>query len=147
MIKHILTAATLLCASSAWAGPAENVATSTRFFENLNAGDMTAWLGTMAADVVTYEPVGMPANKGHEGVMAWAANNAAMGFKSVQVDVHSIHPTPAENAIVWTTTFVLPNDEAVEIQGVDIHRFNADGLIEEVRAFFDPTPLMAAMGQ
>ena len=147
MIKHILTTAALLCASSAWAGPIENVATSKKFFDSLNAGDMTAWIGTMATDVVTYEPVGMPPNKGHEGVMAWAANNAAMGFKSVQVDVHNIHPTSSENAIVWTTTFVLPNDEAVEIQGVDIHQFGVDGLIKEVHAYLDPTPLMAVMGQ
>lgn len=146
MIKHIL-AATLLCIGPAWAGPVENMATTARFYDSLNAGDMAGWLGTMAADVVTHEPVGAPPNEGHDGVMAWAANNAAMGFKSVQVTIDSIYPSPAENAVVWTTTFVLANDEVVTIPGVDIHRFDADGLIEEVRAYFDPSPLMAAMGQ
>lgn len=146
MIKYILASA-LLAAGPVLAGPAENAETSAKFFDSLNGGDMAVWIGTMATDVVTHEPVGTPPNKGHDGVMAWAANNAAMGFKSVEVEVQGIFPSPDENAVVWTTTFVLPNDEVVKIPGVDIHRFDSDGLIREVRAYFDPSPLMAAMGQ
>lgn len=120
-------------------------ATSQKFFDRLNAGDMEGWLQTMAANVVTHEPVGTPPNVGHDGVMAWAARNQQMGFKAVIVTVDSIFPAKSETIIRWTTRFTLPDGSEVSIDGVDQHRFDDQGRIVEVRGYFDPTPLMAAM--
>lgn len=121
------------------------VATSQKFFDRLNAGDMQGWLQTMAANVVTHEPVGTPPNVGHDGVMAWAARNQQMGFKAVVVTVDSIFPAKSETIIRWTTRFTLADGSEVSIDGVDQHRFDDQGKIVEVRGYFDPTPLMAAM--
>ncbi len=125
--------------------PAVLVAGSEAFFATMNAGDMPGWLATMAPDVVTFEPVGTPPNVGHEGVMAWMQRNAEMGMTSVHVTLDRVIPAGQETAVLWTADFTLANGAAVTVSGVDIHRFDDDGLIVEVRGYFDPMPMMAAM--
>ena len=93
---------------------------------------------------MTYEPVGTPPNEGHEGVIAWAS--AMAGFESVTMEVREIYVSGNSAAIVWTTTFGLPGDMEIELNGVDVHEYNADGLIQTVYGYFDPTPLMELMG-
>ncbi|MEM7442609.1 MAG: nuclear transport factor 2 family protein [Pseudomonadota bacterium] len=134
-------------AQNADAGLSAQIETSRAFFDRLNEGDIQGWLATMATDVVTHEPVGTPPNIGHDGVIAWAMRNQEMGFQSVAVEVHDIHTVPGETAVDWTTHFVLPNGDDVALDGVDIHRFDDDGTIVEVRAYFDPTPLLRLMEQ
>lgn len=125
--------------------PDHIAATSQAFFDTMNAGDMEAWIATLSPDVVSYEPVGSPPNRGHDGLMAWAQANAQMGFQSVVVEVHRIIVAGAHAAITWTTEFTLPDGRVVAIEGVDTHAFDEAGLIREINGYFDPSPLMAAM--
>ena len=125
--------------------PSPNAATSQAFYTTMSAGDMDGWIGTMAPDVVTHEPVGTPPNEGHAGVMAWMQRNAAMGLTSVHVDVDQMIPAGQEIAILWTARFTLANEAEITMSGIDIHRFNDLGQIVEVRGYFDPSPMMAAM--
>lgn len=125
--------------------PEHIAATSQAFFDTMNAGDMAGWVATLSPDVVSYEPVGTLPNVGHEGLMAWAQANAQMGFRSVVVEVHRITVAGREAAIVWTTRFTLPDGQVVALEGVDTHAYDEAGLIREIKGYFDPTPLMAAM--
>ncbi|RMF40822.1 MAG: DUF4440 domain-containing protein [Alphaproteobacteria bacterium] len=137
----------LVLAGAAIAGPEENAATSRAFFRHFGAGDMAAWLATMAPDIRTWEPVGTPPNVGHEGVLAWAGQMGQMGIASAEIDVRAVHPAGDSTAVEWTTTFTFQDGRSLEISGVDIHRFDEDGLIAEVRGYYDPSPLMAAKGE
>lgn len=125
--------------------PEAIAATSQAFFDTMNAGDMEGWIATLSPDVVSYEPVGTPANVGHEGLMAWAQANAQMGFQSVVVEVHDIIVAGRHTAVTWTTRFTLPDGQVVALSGIDTHAFDETGLIREIKGYFDASPLMAAM--
>ena len=140
-----LVAATAIAGTAA-AQPSSLTATSQAFFNAMNAGQPEAILATLAPDVVTYEPVGTPPNEGHEGVMAWLQNNAAMGFQSISVEINAMYPAGNENLVIWTSTFVLADGREVVVDGADLHRFNEDGLIVEIRGYYDPSIVMAALG-
>lgn len=139
-----LAAATVIAGSAA-AQPASITATSEAFFNAMNAGQPEAILATLAPDVVTYEPVGTPPNEGHEGVMAWLQGNAAMGLQRFTVEIDAMYPAGNENIVIWTSTFVLADGREVVLNGADLHRFNQAGLIVEIRGYFDPSPVMAAL--
>lgn len=48
-------------------------------------------------------------------------------------------------AVTWTTRFTLPDGQVVALSGVDTHAFDETGLIHEIKGYFDPSPLMAAI--
>ncbi|MBV7339158.1 nuclear transport factor 2 family protein [Chloroflexi bacterium TSY] len=123
--------------------PAVIETTSRAFFSTMLAGDMDGWLATLAADAVSYEPVGSPPNVGHEGLLAWAGSMS--GFDSVNIELHDLFVAGNSAAITWTSTFILPGGEAIAINGVDVHEYNSAGTIQTVKGYFDPMPLMAAM--
>ncbi len=120
-------------------------AKSRAFFSHMNAGDMEAFIATLAPDVQTFEPVGTPPNVGHDGVRAWLARTAEMGFKSMVVEVHDLHVAGDSAAIDWTVRFTTADDRTIVLHGIDVHVYNDALQIKEVRGYFDPTPLMAVM--
>lgn len=116
---------------------------SSTFFEALNRGDIPTFLATLAADVRTYEPVGTPANEGHQGVLRWLEGMA--GFESWVTRVDSIYVSGNSAAVVWRSQGRTANGADVKLEGVDIHEYNEDGKIGIVKGYFDPSPIMAAV--
>ena len=121
--------------------PAAIEATSRAFFSSLLAGDIDAWLATLASDAVSYEPVGSPPNQGHEGLLAWASSLS--GFESVAIELHDVFVADRSAAIPWTSTFTMPGGAAISVDGIDVHQFNDEGKIQVVKGYFDPRALMS----
>lgn len=117
---------------------------SSEFFEALNRGDIPGFLATLAEDVCTYEPVGTPANEGHQGVLAWLEGMA--GFESWVTKVERIHVIGNNAAVVWRSQGRTKSGAKVNLEGVDIHEYNEKGQISVVKGYFDPTPIMVAAG-
>ena len=119
--------------------------TSRQFFATLNVGDIDAWLDLLAKNVVAFEPVGTPAIRGKDALREWATG-PRQAFKSVTIEVQDIFVAGNSAAIRWSTTFVLPDDTTLVIDGIDVHTYNKRGKIKKVEAYFDPSPLFALMG-
>lgn len=117
---------------------------STTFFEALNRGDIPTFLTTLAEDVRTYEPVGTPANEGHQGVLRWLEGMA--GFESWVTKVVNVYVSGNSAAIVWRSQGRTVNGVKINLEGVDVHEYNEDGKIATVEGYFDPSPIMAASG-
>ena len=118
---------------------------STDFFTKLNAGDIDGWLALLAADVMTYEPVGTPPNKGHDGVMQWM-QNIMQPFESMQLNVDNIFVTGNSAAVKWSGQGFLKSGVEFSFEGIDVHEYNEAGKIQTVKGYFDPAPMMAALG-
>ena len=125
--------------------PQKITETSTKFFTSLNQGDIESWLGTLASDVRTYEPVGTPANEGHEGVLSWL-QNMSDPFESMSLEVGDIYAVGNSAAIIWRGQAKLKSGGEFSFKGIDVHEYNDDGKIQTVKGYFDPTPMMAALG-
>ncbi|RMF76898.1 MAG: nuclear transport factor 2 family protein [Chloroflexi bacterium] len=119
--------------------------TSLKFFDSLNQGDINAWLATLASDVKTYEPVGTPANEGHDGVMQWL-QNMSQPVESMTITVDEIFVAGRSAAIRWSGHAVFKNGNTLDFAGIDVHDYNENGKIQTVKGYFDPTPMMEAMG-
>ena len=118
--------------------------TSQEFFAALNRGDVQGWLNTLAEDATSHEPVGTPPNQGHEGLLQWLQQSGE-AFETWQTTVQDIFVAGNSAAIRWSSHGVLRNGEEVNIEGIDVHEYNADGKIQTVKGYFDPTPIMAAI--
>ncbi len=112
----------------------------------MNAGDMEALLATLAEDAVSYEPVGTTGNKGH---VALKETYEAMGsaFNSMSIQVDSLFVTGKSVAIKWLGQGILKNDQDFAFEGIDVHEFNDAGKIQIIKGYFDPAPLMLALGK
>lgn len=119
--------------------------TSLTFFDALNKGDMDTFLGTLADNVKTYEPVGTPANEGHQGVMNWLGS--MQGFESWKTIVDNIYVAGSSAAVAWHSEGRTMDGKDVALQGIDIHEYDDAGQIVSVKGYFDPTPIMAAFSQ
>lgn len=116
--------------------------TSTRFFSTLNVGDIEGWLGTLASDARSYEPVGSPPNEGHEGLLKWLQALSAP-FESMKIEVGDVYAAGNSAAITWTAHAKLKNKKDFQMTGVDVHEYNEQGKIQTVKGYFDPAPMMA----
>lgn len=124
----------------------KHIEASHKFFNSLNTGNIEAVLSILDPAITTYEPVGTPANEGHDGFMKWLQGQGSM-FSSWATTVKAIHGAGNSTAIVWTGTGTTLSGTDVTLEGVDIHEFNSDGKIVSIKGYFDPTPLMAAFGK
>jgi len=122
--------------------PAETITT---YFDAIRHKDAAAWVACFASDGVAYDPVHAPVRQGHEAHRAF--------FKGVtglfaELDFRPGEPLVCGNraAVTFTARCLARNGRTVEVQGIDVFRFDTDGRILQVEGYWDPAPLFAAAG-
>ncbi len=123
-----------------------NTQNSLNFFKHLNEGNIPQWFTTMAENVQTFEPVGTPPNIGYAGLQKWL-ESFFQPIESMQMIIGKHYAAGNEVAICWSGVAKLKNGKDLNFEGVDVHIYNEDGLIEMVKGYFDPTELMNAITQ
>jgi hypothetical protein len=107
-----------------------------------------AWLDNFAAEAVVEDPVGPsgfdPDGRGHRGRDAIAAFwDRWIAPNRVLFAVRESYVGGSEVANVGSITTVLPDGNAMVVQGVFTYRVDAAGLVVALRAFWEPARLQS----
>jgi steroid Delta-isomerase len=97
-----------------------------------------------AEDTISYDPVGTPALKGHTQLREFFQGIAAL-FAEVELfeDFTSINGNEA--AVKWTGRGIGQNGRSVTFEGIDLFEFNNEGKIQSLRAYWNPSAMLAQL--
>lgn len=118
--------------------------TVAEYFAAIRAMDAERCVAVFAPDAEQHDPVGTPANIGHEAIRAFFTG-LFTGFKSVGLTEDQVFANGTSAAAKWTAQAVAHNGKSVTFEGIDVLDCNDEGKIVQVRAFWDPAPVMAAV--
>jgi steroid delta-isomerase len=110
------------------------------YFAATRAMDGAAWLATMAADVISYEP-GNPPLQGH-AVLGQFFQGIADAFETVGLSEDFVSILGNQAAVKWTGQGIGKNGRAVTFAGIDLFEFNSDGKIQTIHGYWDPAAMM-----
>jgi len=101
-----------------------------------DAGDPGAAAALFAADATLEDPVGGEILRGHDAIALFYSHAMTMGAK-----LHLNGPVrqAADSAAFAFTVEVNAPGQRMEIDVIDVFRFNPDGKVIEMRAFWGPT--------
>lgn len=111
------------------------------YFAATRAMDGEAWVATFAPDAVSYDPVGAPPTVGHEALRQFFAAICA-AFDQVGLTEDHVFIAGNGAAVKWTGSGKGKNGRNVRFEGIDIFDFNEAGLIQTVRAYWNPTEVL-----
>ena len=114
------------------------------YFLAIRAMDADAWVNTFAEDATSFDPVGAPAIAGHAALREFF-QSICKNFKSVALNEDSVFVAGNGAAVKWTGQGTSTNGHDVKFEGIDIFDVNADGKIQNVRAYWNPAEMIAQL--
>jgi len=116
----------------------------TEYFAAIRAMDAQRWVSLFAPDAVTQDPVGTPPVQGHEALLGFITH-VFSSFQQVALTETDVFVRETSAAVRWTGHAVAPNGKEVDFAGIDIIDCDETGKIVNVRAFWNPEPVFAAL--
>ena len=111
------------------------------YFAAIRAMDAEAWVATFAPDATNYDPVGAPPTVGHDALRQFFAAIAG-AFKTVALTEDHVFIAGDGAAVKWTGTGTGKNGRDVRFEGIDVFEFNPEGLIQTMRAYWNPAEVL-----
>lgn len=112
------------------------------YVDRINTSDTPGIVALFAPNAAIEDPVGTPVKQG-EAIQAWLADTAAFATRiSPVAPVRGPHGNEAAPA--FDVEFTPPNNQRLKIRSVDICRFDDQGLITSLRAFWEPDDIELA---
>lgn len=103
-----------------------------RYIAAMSAGDLDAIVGLFAPDANLEDPVGSERLEGHEAIRAFYARATKL-----KIELHPTGPIRiAGDEVAFPFQVRGETPAKMEIDVIDVFRFNADGLIQEMRAYW-----------
>lgn len=111
------------------------------YFAATRSMDIEAWIATFAPDAVSYDPVGAPPTAGHDALRQFFT--AIVGaFDKVGLTEDHVFIAGNGAAVKWTGHGKGKNGREVRFEGIDIFELNEEGLIQTIRAYWNPAEVM-----
>jgi steroid delta-isomerase len=126
-------------------------AAATRSMDAVTRRAKSDWLALFTDDAVLEDPVGRsaldPTGTGHHGRDAIAAfwDKAIALPERFEFTIRDSFAAGNEVANIGTITAYLPGGARIDTEGVFIYRVNDAGLIDSLRAFWEPDRAMATL--
>jgi steroid delta-isomerase len=114
------------------------------YFAATRAMDTEAWLATFAQDATSYDPVGAPPTIGHDGLRQFFTA-ILDAFDKVGLTEEHIFIAGNGAAVKWTGQGKGKNGRVVRFEGIDIFELNDEGLIQTIRAYWNPAEVMVQL--
>ncbi len=124
--------------------PTPTEATVAEYFTAIRAMDTERCVALFAPDAEQHDPVGAPANVGHDAIRAFFTS-IFTGFQTVGLTEKHVFVNGASAAVKWTGNGVGRNGKPVSFEGIDVIDCDHEGKIVLVRAFWDPSPVMSVL--
>lgn len=113
------------------------------YFAAIKALDATAFVATFATDAVQEDPVGAPPNRDHASIRQFF-EGIAVAFETVELTPGEVYGDAPSLAIKWTGHATAKTGTRVTFAGIDVIDLDEAGKIRYLRAFWDPTELLAS---
>lgn len=112
------------------------------YFAATRAMDRDAWIGTFAEDAISYDPVGGVPIEGHKGLRHFY-QTIALAFEAVGMTEDHVFIAGDRAAVKWTGRGVGRNGREVTFEGIDVFEVNAQGKIQRMWGYWNPSSMMA----
>ena len=114
------------------------------YFAATRAMDVEAYLAAFAHDAINYDPVGGEPLNGHEAMRQFFMGIVGL-FDRVGLTEEFVTVAGNEVAVKWKGEGISKNGKAVIFEGIDIFELNSEGLIQTLKAYWDPAEMMAKL--
>jgi len=114
------------------------------YFAAIRAMDVNRLMTAFAPNAELYDPVGTPPKIGAEVIRDFFAQTFS-SFQLVSLTENNVYIIGKIAAVKWTGRAVGPSGNSCDFEGIDVLHCTEQGLIELVRAFWNPTPVMALL--
>jgi ketosteroid isomerase-like protein len=108
-------------------------------------GERDAWLGLFAADAVIEDPVGHVPPRQGAAQLAEFWDTAIAGAEEVRFDIRRVHEAPGEALAVAEVAVRAPGGAGATYDVAVHYRFDDDGAIVALRAFWDLSDVVAQL--
>ncbi|BAZ01543.1 steroid delta-5-3-ketosteroid isomerase [Tolypothrix tenuis PCC 7101] len=120
----------------------ENVVAA--YFANMASMNPEGWVENFAEDALSYDPVGEPPAKVHEGFRQFIGQLQAV-FTKLEATTEHIFVSGNEAAVKWTMEGTSKTGKSVTFAGITIIEINAAGKIQTTRAYWNPAAMIAQL--
>lgn len=117
-----------------------------RYFQAIRDGNLDGIVATFAANAQSLDPVSAPAHIGHAAIRKFFQGTFSL-FKKVELNEDSIFSAGNSVAVKWTGHGVGQSGREVRFEGIDVFEINPQGLIQELRAYWDPAVMVQELKQ
>lgn len=114
------------------------------YFVNIAAMNPEGWIENFAEDAVSYDPVGEPPTKIHEGFRQFIGQLQAV-FDKLEPTTEHIFIAGNEAAVKWTMRGISKSGKSVTFEGITIFEINETNKIQTTRAYWNPTQMLAQL--
>ena len=114
------------------------------YFAATRAMDVEAYLAAFAHDAINYDPVGGEPLNGHEAMRQFFMGIVGL-FDRVGLTEEFVTVAGNEVAVKWKGEGISKNGKEVVFEGIDIFELNSDGLIQTLKAYWNPAEMMARL--
>jgi ketosteroid isomerase-like protein len=114
------------------------------YFDNIAAMNPEGWVENFAADALSYDPVGEPPTKVHEGYREFIAQLQGF-FDKLHPKTEHIFVAGNEAAVKWTMEGVTKKGKSIMFEGITVFEINAAGKIQTTRAYWNPAAMVAQL--
>lgn len=114
------------------------------YFDNIAAMNPEGWVENFAPDALSYDPVGEPPTKVHEGYREFIAQLQGF-FNKLEPKTEHIFVAGNEAAVKWTMEGVTKKGKSIMFDGITVFEINAAGKIQTTRAYWNPAAMVAQL--
>lgn len=114
------------------------------YFINIAAMNAESWVENFAEDAVSYDPVGEPPTKIHEGFRDFIGQLQAV-FEKLEPITEHIFIAGNEAAVKWTMRGLSRSGKSITFEGITVFEINAANKIQTTRAYWNPAQMIAQL--
>ncbi|OUL25104.1 ketosteroid isomerase [Nostoc sp. RF31YmG] len=114
------------------------------YFTNISTMNPEGWVENFAEDALSYDPVGEPPAKVHEGFRQFIGQLQAV-FEKLEPTTEHIFVAGNEAAVKWTMRGLSKTGKSVTFEGITIFEINEADKIQTIRAYWNPAAMVAQL--
>jgi len=114
------------------------------YFANIAAMNPSGWVENFAPDAVSYDPVGQPPTKVHQGFQEFIGQLQAV-FAQLEPTTEHMFIAGNEAAVKWTMRGITKGGKSVQFEGITVFEINDEGKIQSTRAYWSPEAMIAQL--
>ncbi len=114
------------------------------YFANIAAMNPEGWVENFAEDAVSYDPVGEPPTKVHEGFRAFIGQLQA-AFEKLEPTTEHMFIAGNSAAVKWTMQGVSKSGKSITFEGITVFEFNDAGKIQTTHAYWNPAAMVTQL--
>lgn len=114
------------------------------YFTNMAAMNPEGWVEHFAENAVSYDPVGHPPTKVHEGFREFFGQLQGV-FEQLKPTTEYIFVAGNEAAVKWTIQGTSKSAKSITFEGITVFEVNEAGKIQTTRAYWNPEAMIAQL--